>query len=99
MANPTLDILHGILYGNGLLIGQLSPTARIFVTMLGARGDTIPFMGPQIHDHAMTVARVPARKYYWDAELLVNVQVAVERWYGFDSYTIIPDAYNLLTNT
>ncbi|MCL4394451.1 MAG: hypothetical protein M1482_06570 [Chloroflexi bacterium] len=94
MANPTLDILYGILYGNGLRIGRPSPTARIFATMLGTHGDTIPFMGPQIHDHAMTVARVPARKYYWDAELLVNVQVAVERWYGFDSYTIIPDAYN-----
>jgi uroporphyrinogen-III decarboxylase len=51
-------------------------------------------MGPQIHDHAMTVAGVPARKYYWDAELLVDTHLAVDRWYGFDSDTVIADAYN-----
>jgi len=94
MANPTLELLQGLLYGNGLHIGKLSPTGRVFATMLGRHGDTIPFMGPQIHDHAMTIARVPARKYYFDAGLLIDVQIAVERWYGFDTYTIIPDAYN-----
>lgn len=94
MANTTLELLHAVLYGNGLHVGKLSPTGRVFATMLGRHGDTIPFMGPQIHDHAMTVARVPARKYYFDAPLLVDVQLAVERWYGFDTYTIIPDAYN-----
>jgi uroporphyrinogen-III decarboxylase len=94
MANPTLEMIHGLLYGRGLRIGKLSPTARIVATMMGKHGDTIPFMGPQIHDHAMTVAQVPASRYYFEAELLVDVQVAVERWYGFDSYTIVPDAYN-----
>ncbi len=94
MANQMLELVQGLLYGNGLRIGKLSPTGRVFAMMLGKHGDTIPFMGPQIHDHAMTVARVPARKYYWDARLLVDVQIAVERWYGFDTYTIIPDAYN-----
>jgi len=38
--------------------------------------------GAQIHDHAMTVARVPAHKYYYDAELLVDTQLAVERCTG-----------------
>jgi len=94
MAHQTLELIQGILYGNGLRVGRLSPTGRVFATLMGQHGDTVPFMGPQIHDHAMTVARVPARKYYWEAELLVNVQIAVERWYGFDTYTIIPDAYN-----
>ncbi len=94
MVSQTLEILHGLLYGNGLRIGRLSPSARVFAMMLGTHGDTIPFMGPQIHDHAMTIAKVPARRYYFDAHLLVNVQIAVERWYGFDTYTIIPDAYN-----
>jgi len=93
MANSTLEIAHGVLYGNGLRFGKLSPTGRVFAAMLGKHGDTIPFMGPQIHDHAMTIAKVPAYKYYFDADLLVNVQIAVERWYGFDNYTIIPDAY------
>jgi uroporphyrinogen-III decarboxylase len=94
MANQMLELVQGLLYGNGLRIGKLSSTGRVFAMMMGKHGDTIPFMGPQIHDHAMTVARVPARKYYWDAKLLVDVQIAVERWYGFDTYTIIPDAYN-----
>ncbi|MGA2112607.1 MAG: uroporphyrinogen decarboxylase family protein [Anaerolineales bacterium] len=37
---------------------------------------------------------VVPRKYYWDAELLVDVHLAVDRWYGFDSDTVIADAYN-----
>ncbi|MDY7041947.1 MAG: uroporphyrinogen decarboxylase family protein [Chloroflexota bacterium] len=94
MANPTLEMLHGVLYGNGLRIGRLSPTGRVVAALMGKHGDTVPFMGPQIHDHAMTVAKVPARKYYWDARLLVDVQLAVERWYNCDSYTIVADAYN-----
>jgi uroporphyrinogen-III decarboxylase len=94
MANQTLELIQALLYGNGLHIGKLSSTGRVFAMMLGSHGDTVPFMGPQIHDHAMTVAKVPARRYYFDAPLLVDVQLAVERWYNFDSYTIIPDAYN-----
>jgi uroporphyrinogen-III decarboxylase len=94
MANSTLELVHGMLYGNGLRIGRLSSTGRVIAAMMGKHGDTVPFMGPQSHDHAMTIARVPARKFYWDAELLVDTHVAVQRWYGFDSYTIVPDAYN-----
>jgi len=94
MANPTLEMIHGLLYGKGLRLGQPSRTARIIATMTGDHADVIPFMGPQIHDHAMTVAKVPARKYYWNANLLVDVHLAVDRWYGFDSDTIIADAYN-----
>jgi uroporphyrinogen-III decarboxylase len=94
MANQMIDIAQGLLYGNGIHIGKLSQTGRIFATLLGRHGDTVPVMGPQIHDHAMTVAKVPARRYYWDASLLVDVHLAVDRWYGFDSYTIVPDAYN-----
>ena len=62
--------------------------------MTGDHADVVPFMGPQIHDHAMTVAKVPARKYYWNADLLVNTHLAVDRWYGFDSDTVVADAYN-----
>lgn len=94
MANPTLEMIHGLLYGKGLRIGQPGRTARVIATMAGSHADVVPFMGPQIHDHAMTVARVPARKYYWDADLLVDVHLAVNRWYGFDSDTIVADAYN-----
>jgi uroporphyrinogen-III decarboxylase len=94
MANPTLEMVHGMLYGKGIRFGKPSGLARVIATMTGDHADVVPFMGPQIHDHAMTVAKVPARKYYWDAELLVNVQMAIDRWYGFDSQTIIPDVYN-----
>ncbi len=94
MANPYLEVVHGILYGKGLRIGKLSGTGRVMATMMGAHADVVPFQGPQIHDHAMTLAKVPASKYYFDANLLVDVQIAVERWYGFDTYSIIPDAYN-----
>ena len=94
MANTILEMLHGVLYGKGLRFGELSPDGRIIATMIGKHADRIPFMGPQIHDHAMAIAKVPAYKYYWDAELLVDVQIAVDRWYGFDSYTIVPDVYN-----
>jgi len=94
MANQMLGMLHGVLYGMGLRFGKLSPDGRVIATMIGKHADRIPFKGPQIHDHAMTVAKVPAYKYYWDAELLVDVQIAIDRWYGFDSYTIVPDIYN-----
>ena len=94
MANPTLEMMHGLLYGKGLRFGHPSGLARITAALTGDHADVVPFMGPQIHDHAMTVAKVPARKYYWDAELLVDVHLAVDRWYGFDSDTVIADAYN-----
>lgn len=94
MANQTFEMIHGLLYGNGLRIGNLGPSARVVAALMGRHGDRVPFMGPQIHDHAMTIAGVPARRYYFDAELLVDTQLAVDRWYGFDSYTVIPDAYN-----
>ena len=94
MANPTLDMIHGLLYGNGLRIGKLSNLSRVIASMMGKHADRIPFMGPQIHDHAMTITEVPARLYYWDAQLLVDVHMAINRWYGFDTGTTIADAYN-----
>jgi len=94
MTNSTLEMIHGVLYGNGLRIGKLSSAGRVAAMMMGKYGDTIPFMGPQSHDHTMTVAKVPAKKFYWEAELFVDAHIAVQRWYGFDTFTIIPDAYN-----
>lgn len=95
MANPMLEMIHGLLYGKGLRFGKLSGTGRVIAQMMGKRADRVPFMGAQMHDHAMTVARVPARKFYWDAELMVDVHFAVGRWYGFDSDAIVGDTYNL----
>jgi len=94
MANPTLETIHGLVYGNGIRVGKLSNLGRVIATMMGKHADRVPFMGPQIHDHAMTVAKVPARLYYWDSQLLLDVHLAINRWYGFDTGTIIADAYN-----
>jgi uroporphyrinogen-III decarboxylase len=94
MAHPMLEMVHGLLYGKGLRIGRLGPTGRVIAALMGTRGDTVPFMGPQIHDHAMTVAGLPARRYYFDAKLLVDTQMAVMRWYGFDTPIITTDTYN-----
>ncbi|OGR24972.1 MAG: hypothetical protein A2139_06895 [Desulfobacca sp. RBG_16_60_12] len=94
MANPTLEMIHGLLYSKGLHFGHPSGLARIVGGMSGGMMDVVPFLGPQIHDHAMTVAKLPARLYYWDASLLVDTHLAVDRWYGFDSDTVVADAYN-----
>jgi hypothetical protein len=94
MANPTLEMIHGLLYSKGLHFGHPSGLARVIGTMTGGSMDTVPFMGAQIHDHAMTVARVPARLFYWDAETLVDTHMAINRWYNFDSGNVIADAYN-----
>ncbi|MEN6482757.1 MAG: uroporphyrinogen decarboxylase family protein, partial [Anaerolineaceae bacterium] len=68
--------------------------ARFLGVMMHQPVDEVPFVGPQSHDHCMTVAKVPARKYYWDANLLASVQIAVQRWYGFETYMVAADNYN-----
>jgi len=93
MANAMLETVQGLLWSKGIRIGHLTPANRTMAAILGTP-DMVPFAGAQSHDHCMTVARVPARKYYWDAELHVSTQMAVQRWYEMDGYTIIADAYN-----
>ena len=94
MANPTLEMIHGLLYSKGIRFGHPSGLARIVGTMTGGKMDVVPFGGGQVHDHAMTLARVPARLYYWNAELLLDTQMAVNHWYVFDSGTVLADSYN-----
>lgn len=69
-------------------------TARVMGTLMHQAVDRVAFIGPQSHDHCMAVAKVPARKFYWDAKLLVDVLIAVQRWYGFDTYWAAGDIYN-----
>ncbi len=61
--------------------------------MMG-KPDFVVFPGSQMHHHCMTVARLPARKFYWDAELHISTQMAVQRWYEMDGYTVIAHVYN-----
>jgi hypothetical protein len=93
MANSMLEAVQGMLWTKGLHLGKLSGNARLVAGMMG-KADTIPFPGSQMHDHCMTVARVPARKFYWDGSLCFDVQAAVQRWYGMDSATVVADVYN-----
>jgi uroporphyrinogen-III decarboxylase len=94
MANPTLEMVQGLLYSKGVHLGHPSGLARTVGVMTGGTMDVVPFGGAQIHDHAMTVAKVPARLYYWNAELLLDTHLAVNRWYNFDSGTVLADVYN-----
>lgn len=48
----------------------------------------------QMHDHAMTVAGVPAREYYWDARTFVKTYWEVAEYYGMDIITPVADVYN-----
>jgi len=89
-----LDVLHGILYSKGIRLGIPGGWGRLTVAMMGGHTDIVPFQCPQIHDHAMTVARVPARKYYWDVDLNLDTQLAVSQWYGFDMDSAYVDVYN-----
>ena len=68
--------------------------ARFLGTLMHQPVDQVPYMGPQSHDHCMTVAKVRARKFYWDAEVMYSASAAVQRWYGFDNCTAAGDIYN-----
>jgi uroporphyrinogen-III decarboxylase len=53
----------------------------------------IPIMA-QMYDHAMSLAGVPARKFYSDAKTHVNTVAAVAAYYGLDSAIGGGDTYN-----
>jgi uroporphyrinogen-III decarboxylase len=89
----TLEMIQGLLWSKGIHIGKLNDSSRSLASMMGVP-DYVAFPGSQMHDHCMTVARLPARKFYWNAELLVAGHTAVQRWYGMDGYMISVDGYN-----
>ncbi len=89
----TLEMIQGLLWSKGIHIGKLNSSSRSLASMMGTP-DFMAFPGSQMHDHCMTLARLPARKYYWNAELLVAGHTAVQRWYGMDGYMISVDGYN-----
>jgi hypothetical protein len=45
MANPTLEMIHGLLYSKGLHFGHPSGLARIVGVMIGGKMDVVPFGG------------------------------------------------------
>ncbi len=97
MANSTLEMIHGMLQAKGIRFGKPSGLARIIATMMGGHADVVPFMCPQIGDHVMSVAKIPARLFFNEPEVNVDAHLAVCRWYDFDNTTAGIDAYNFET--
>jgi len=48
----------------------------------------------QMHDHAMFLAGVPARTFYWDARTFVDTIAEVAAYYDMDNLMAVADAYN-----
>jgi uroporphyrinogen-III decarboxylase len=48
----------------------------------------------QMHDHAMMLAGVPAKKFYYDPLVNANVSSAASAYYRFDAPSVGFDAYN-----
>ena len=84
--------IHGAGYGLGLKVGRLNGTARIIASVLG-KPDS-PGITAQLHDHAMTLAQAPARRYYTDGRFFVDVMSSVFGYYGMDFPLAIGDTYN-----
>jgi uroporphyrinogen-III decarboxylase len=53
------------------------------------------FVRAQMHDHAMTLAGIPARKFYWDAQTFVDTWREVANYYAMDVVNnALADGYN-----
>ncbi|NVM19786.1 MAG: hypothetical protein HWN80_18940 [Candidatus Lokiarchaeota archaeon] len=52
-------------------------------------------MAAQCHDHTMTLAGLPASKYFFDPKLNCEAGVQVSSYYGLDSVSIGFDAYDI----
>lgn len=48
----------------------------------------------QMHDHAMVLSGIPARRFYFDGKLNIMVKAAVSAYYRFDIAATASDIYN-----
>ena len=65
-----------------------------FGSFFGGEDDRwIPIMA-QMHDHSMTVAKIPAKEFYYDAKSMIKNSVDVSNYYEMDSCLGFADAYN-----
>ncbi|MFX1265170.1 MAG: uroporphyrinogen decarboxylase family protein [Promethearchaeota archaeon] len=90
-----IDALKGLLYGKGLRLFKLNPDSRLVAAMMGIP-DYAPLVSAQIHVHTMTVAGAdPYRFLYEDGSYMADVQLNVQKWYGFENPYIMPaEGYN-----
>lgn len=84
--------IQGLLYAQGTYRGDLDPIARIVATISG-KPDRPP-IAAQMHDHAMYLAGVPAKKFYYDAQTFFNTMLSVFLYYGMDMALFFGDVYN-----
>ncbi len=84
--------LHGAAYGLGLHLGRMDGIARTFASLIGK--PDFPAITAQMHDHAMTLAHAPARRFYTDARFFVDTMMSVFAYYDMDLPLPINDAYN-----
>ena len=87
------QIVKGALYGLGIRRkGQLSGLGRVVASAIG-KADYPSVVSAQIHEHAMTVAKVPAKKFFSDGKTSVETMYWVSKWYGVDIPNMISDVY------
>jgi len=86
------SMIQGLLYTQGGYRGDLDPMARIVATISG-KPDRPP-IGAQMHDHAMYLAGVPAKRFYYDAPTFFNTMLSVFLYYGMDVALFFGDVYN-----
>ena len=67
--------IQGLLYSRGSYRGELDTMARMVATVTG-KPDRPP-VAAQMHDHAMYLAGVSAKKFYYDAPTFFNTMVSV----------------------
>jgi uroporphyrinogen-III decarboxylase len=88
-----MQIVKGALYGLGIRRkGQLSGLGRVVASAIG-KADYPSVVSAQIHEHAMTVAKVPAKKFFSDGRTAVETMYWVSKWYGVDTPNTISDVY------
>lgn len=87
-----LRTLHGAAYGLGLHIGHMDGIARTIASIIGK--PDYPAISAQMHDHAMFLAKAPAKRFYNDGRFFVDVMMSVFAYYDMDLPLPIGDTYN-----
>lgn len=75
--------------------GAFEPRPTI-ESLIGAQGSGLPWIpvNVQMHDHAMTLAGMPAREYYRNAETFFSTYSEVAEYYAIDVVRPFADVYN-----
>jgi hypothetical protein len=90
MSMSIKDALKGILYTKGLKFIKLTPGSRSVASIFGIP-DYVPSLTAQMHVHSMFVAKAdPERFIYTDGRYCTGVQMAVQKWYGFEQPALFP---------